>query len=252
MTSQSPGSEDTSGTPSIERKRMKPWKLALLVIGAISAGPTILFGLNAYCSQQGYENLPQQVGVNPSGTLYIAGAIDGNLSRMVHETIAGARVPIERIRLNSIGGVADDAEKIGRELKGLPGVLFTEVPDRATCQSACINLLVDVPGELRVAPTATLMFHAGAKRVGLANCGICGLLNKGMVLFSSATQTAAKARALLPATHKLSGNIIALFSMCAINPLDSQNGMTLYGLEFNGLRNGTIKPDELTKWCPSS
>ena len=53
-----------------------------------------------------------------------------------------------------------------------------EVGPGETCQSACVGLLALAPGTISVAPTATLMFHSAAQRVGLGTRGPCGWLNE--------------------------------------------------------------------------
>lgn len=135
-----------------------------------------------------------------------------------------------------------------RPLVGIP----MEVPSIGTCQSACVELLANAPGPIRIAPEATIMFHAKATRIGLATCGLCGMNNRVIVWLSMHVPIWNRnRRAMLPWAQSLSAKLPILFGLCRVNPLDTQAGMTLTGAQLNGLREGTIQPESLRSVCPA-
>lgn len=213
------------------------------------------------------------------GSLGITGGIDKRMVAALKSTLASAHAPIRRILLNSFGGDTDQMTQIAAIL--LPFHATTEVPDHATCQSACVGLLAHASGPVVVAPTAKLMFHSAAIRFGLASHGPCGLINNitvsidlgGRWLAATALDIARELLvpiasyfrwdsvvsflspaepAMLPWARRLTPQLPILFELCKHNPLRTTRGMFLTGAEFNGLRDGTIAPARLVPRCPDT
>ncbi len=160
-------------------------------------------------------------------------------------------MPIARVRINSGGGDVAAAQRMTDAIRPLVGIPM-ELPSIGTCQSACVELLAHAPGPLRIAPEATIMFHAQASRIGLATCGPCGLNNRITVWLSMHVPVWNRnRRRMLPWARLLSDKLPVLFSLCRTNPLDTQRGMTLTGAELNGLRDGSIPSNRLLGKCPA-
>jgi hypothetical protein len=118
---------------------------------------------------------PPTAKIDADGTLRLAGSINAALVAAARKAIGQAGSPVRKVDLDSYGGF-DALYQVADLLRSLDTVI--EVGPGETCQSACVGLLVLAPGTISVAPTATLMFHSAARRVGLGTGGPCGWLNK--------------------------------------------------------------------------
>lgn len=184
-------------------------------------------------------------------TLYIQGTIDEVLANMVETTVHTSKEPITQIKLISQGGQEVARSRISSYLADLKDVPL-EIPDRAICWSACIGILANAPGPVKVSAAATLLFHAGIKRVGLASSGFCGCLNRLFVWFSPLTSSEGERRVMLPWATTINDKLPSLFKLCKKYPLDSEEGMLLTGAELDKLKAGKIEPEALVDHCPSS
>lgn len=203
------------------------------------------------CQGQGTAGNPPRIGVSRHGTLYFSAQIDDQTAGRFVALARNPPIPIARIHINKGGDVAA-ARLMTDAIKPLAGIPM-EVPSIRTCQSACVELLAHAPGPLQIAHEATIMFHAEASRIGLATCGPCGLSNRIMVCLSMHVPIWNRdRRRMLPWANSLSEKLPVLFSLCRINPLDTQNGMTVTGAELNGLRDGSVQPTSLVSRCPQS
>ena len=151
--------------------------MAIILTGLAALNWTIV-----RCARIGSSVLTQ-VTLTPDGTLRIAGGMDNAMAAAIARALADAPRPVRRIELASLGGQTAAMKALARLLAPLHAL--TEVPAGKTCQSACVGLLAAVTGPVIVAPTATLMFHAAAPRIGLADTGICGCTNRATVTLGS-------------------------------------------------------------------
>ena len=212
-------------------------------------GSTVL-GPAWYCSRQHAEGIPYLAKV-VNGVLLIQEGIDSKLAMMVEVAIHSTRDPIQRIKINSGGGQEKPKDQISAALADL-GAIPIEVPPGTICYSACVAILVHAKGSIDIAPSATLMFHSSATRIGLSGSGFCGCLNKVSVWLSSFTTPESQRRVMLPWAEALSPKLPLLFGMCAVYPLDSANGMFLKGSELSGLKEGQIRAEDLVSRCPAA
>lgn len=197
--------------------------------------------------------------IDSDGTLRIVGFIDEQLARSVRDALAQATIPVTRVTLNSRGGQSEAMQEIARTLKTTQAVL--EVPAGATCQSACVGLLAKAPGQIVIAPNATLMFHAERSRVGLADQGPCGWLNAIGVWIQRILApiddwfAQLQGRDTTPVmqlwAQQLSPELPKVFALCPTNPLETDQGIFLTGSDVNSLREGEVKPEDLIKRCPT-
>jgi hypothetical protein len=189
---------------------------------------------------------PPTAKIDPAGTLRLAGSINATLVGATRTAIEHAQSPIRKVDLDSYGGVETNMHELVDLLRSLDVVIA--VGPGETCQSACVGLLAFAPGKILVAPTATLVFHSAALRVGLGTGGPCGWLNVVTIWIGRWFQSSTPE--MLPWAERLSDRLPTLFNACRRNPLTTLGGMILSGAEFNGLRDGTIHPEELTNRCP--
>lgn len=209
----------------------------------------LLTGTSIHCSSQKAEGSEYIARVRDRA-LEVQGGFDAVLVGMVEKAIRSADGPITKIRINSVGGQEEALNQI-RTLFSKLGNIPIEVPDKMICQSACVGVLAHASGPVEVGPAATLMFHAGAKRYGLASTGLCGGLNRVSVAISSYITPQSTRRTMLPWAAALSDDLPRLFALCKVHPLDSDQGMSLSGDEFNALKKGEMKPEDLLERCPS-
>ena len=224
---------------------------AKLVIAGTAIVLTGLAGLTwtvTHCAPIG-SSVPTFVRLKSDGTLQIAGGIDGAMMAAVAKALDDAKAPVRRVQLASPGGQEAAMEELAQLL--VPLHATTEVPEGKTCQSACVGLLALSSGPVIVAPTATLIFHSGARRVGLAGSGICGCLNR-VTVWLGGHVIPDTTPVMLPWAQALNDKLPALFAACEQDPLRTPDGMTLSGAELNGLRDGTIPPEALLRHCPKA
>ena len=222
-----------------------------LALGAL-AFSTFEVSTAYLCQGQAAAGNPPRIGVSMHGTLYFSAQIDDRTASEFVVLAENPPKPIARVRINSGGGDVAAAQRMTEAIKPLVGIPM-ELPNIGTCQSACVDLLAHAPGPLRIAPEATIMFHAQASRIGLATCGPCGLNNRIMVWLSMHVPIWNRhRRRMLPWAGLLSDKLPVLFSLCRVNPLDTQTGMTLTGAELNGLRDRSIQPGQLLGRCPAN
>ena len=217
---------------------------AVLVIGFL----VILSSSLSYCTIQSSGRPKPRIEQLQSGTIVFDAPIDDQTAAAVIDLLKHPRVPITSIDLNSYGGFARPSRRIADVIESLPKVPIS-VPAHATCQSACVELLAASPDTLDLAPTSTLMFHSAADRSSLSDCWICRQVN-GLSVWYSMHKPWNDNQAMLPWAAKLSPALPILFNLCAENPLETQAGLTITGGELNGLRSGSIKPEQLTQHCP--
>jgi hypothetical protein len=191
---------------------------------------------------------PPTAKIDADGTLRLAGSINATLVAAARKAIGQAGSPVRKVDLDSYGGFDANMYQLADLLRSLDTVI--EVGPGETCQSACVGLLAFAPGTISVAPTATLMFHSAARRVGLGTGGPCGWLNEVTVWIGRWFQPSTPE--MLPWAERLSDTLPKLFDACRRNPLTTPGGMVLTGAEFNGLRDGTVHPEDLTGRCPST
>ena len=191
---------------------------------------------------------PPTAKIDADGTLRLAGSINATLVAAARKAIGQAGSPVRKVDLDSYGGFDASMYQLADLLRSLDTVI--EVGPGETCQSACVGLLALAPGTISVAPTATLMFHSAARRVGLGPGGPCGWLNEVTVWIGRWFQPSTPE--MLPWAERLSDALPKLFDACRRNPLTTPGGMVLTGAEFNGLRDGTVHPEDLTGRCPST
>ena len=132
---------------------------------------------------------PPTAKIDADGTLRLAGSINATFVAAAWKAIGQAGSPVRKVDLDSYGGFDANMYQVADLLRSLDTVI--EVGPGETCQSACVGLLALAPGTISVAPTATLMFHSAARRVGLGTGGPCGWLNEGHGLD----------RSMVPALH---------------------------------------------------
>ena len=87
-------------------------------------------------------------------TLYVDGAIDGNL---IYELTLNAPFPIKKLSLNSRGGLVADAFEVAAWVRD--NNIETEVRENARCMSAC-TLIFQAGTTRRAHPTALFMYHS--------------------------------------------------------------------------------------------
>jgi len=191
---------------------------------------------------------PPTAKIDADGTLRLAGSINATLVAAARKAIGQAGSPVRKVDLDSYGGFDASMYQLADLLRSLDTVI--EVGPGETCQSACVGLLALAPGTISVAPTATLMFHSAAQRVGLGTRGPCGWLNEVTIRIGRWLQPSTPE--MLPWAERLSDTLPKLFNACRRNPLTTMGGMVLTGGEFNGLRDGTVHPEDLTGRCPST
>lgn len=236
---------------------MKTIRRSLLPAFAIAFAPIILMstalGLGKIlCESTASQQNDSFVQFRQDGTLIVQGTMNAHLYGLVKEAVDSTQSPLDRIWLNSRGGDVMEAVRIGRLLeKAAPS--HVEVPDRATCQSACVLLLAALPGRKLVAPEATLMFHEIANTSIVRPCGPCGWLRRwelwrGRHLVLS-LEDRHRARSW---AAELSNKLPALIDLCPINPLDTQDGLTVSGRELEALHKGEMRPEDLVRHCPRS
>lgn len=179
--------------------------------------------------------------------LVIAGGIDDGLVNDVQSTLSRSANPIKRIQITSYGGKNASMAKLVSAVAVL-GPIPIEVPK--TCQSACIGFLATTPGPKRIAPSATLMFHSASMRSGPKRTDpLCS----GVRFFDFFANIGSnEPHDMLPWAAQLTDRLPALFSLCPVNPLDTERGITLTGQEYNDLRSGRIAIDSLIAKCPDN
>jgi len=218
--------------------------IAVIIVVIFMAGWCLLeFTAPDYCSWSNQPGINSSVSVN-NGALVIKGGIDGGLVNAVNSIIDQYSDSIKRIQITSYGGVTNSAKDLASAVARL-GPVPIEVP--ITCQSACIRFLAKTPGTKLIAPSALLMFHSGAKSSGPKRDDLRCRGHKITDFFAnlgSGTQ-----HEMLPWAAALNDKLPGLFSLCPVNPLDTQSGMFLTGQEYNDLREGRIKAESLIVKC---
>lgn len=204
------------------------------------------------CSQAGGSDTAG-IGVDGSGVLHFRAAIDAVTAAKFLQEVNRHEGSIRLVSISSGGGMKDQADRmtdiLKRRLAGVP----IEVPNDATCQSGCIELISAHFGPLRIGPGATLMFHSEAARVGLANCGLCGLLNDAAVSISMMVPKRSTDQRLMATwANDMSPKLVELLNLCKLDPLRTTGGMTITGADFLALQAGEISPSSLVLKCPKS
>ena len=214
-----------------------------LAIATVSA-------VTMYCQSQPPAGPKPRVEQLDNGVVVFDAAIDSQTASSLIEILRHPRVPIAKLGLNSYGGFGAASNRIATVLQQRLNIPVW-VPANGVCESACIEILAASPDTLEIAPTAKLMFHAAAGRASLSDCWICRQLNRGSVWLTMHFPWYNN-QAMLPWARAISPNLPVLFELCPLNPLETQVGITISGDEMNGLRAGTLQPEQLTHLCPSS
>ena len=221
---------------------MQRWEKILLIVAIPFLTLCVVVSIGGLVCGTSASAAPTTAHVEGDGTLTIKGGIDDKLVVAVRKALGEGTQPIQRISIDSFGGVERSMDELARIL--FPLHVETEIPEGAICESACIGLLTKASGPVVVKPTAILMFHSAAWRFGLAEHGFCGSLNRVLVA------TSRPSRDMLPWARQLSDKLPVVFALCGRNPLDTDKGMMLTGAEFNGLQQGTVSPEQLLNRCP--
>ena len=153
------------------RRRLR--SMLLSVTGIIPAVAALAFSAfeisTAYlCRRRGAAGNSPRIGVSLHGLPYFSAQIDDRMADAFVALAKHSSMPIARIRINSGGGDVAAVRRMTDAIKPLVGVPM-ELPTIGTCRSACVSacveLLAHAPGPLRIAPEATVMFHAQASWV---------------------------------------------------------------------------------------
>lgn len=236
-------------------RKVRKWLIAAIALSLL-VPVCILFAAeivgNALCATTAEQHDNSLAQLRQDGTLIVQGTMNAHLYDLVEQAVASAQQPLHRIWLNSGGGDIDETIRIGELLeKAAPAIV--EVPNRATCQSACVLLLAGLPGQKLVAPEATLMFHEAARTSIAQRCGGCGWLRRWQIWRGRHVLLNTEQRYQMRVwAAELSDKLPILMDLCPINPLDTQDGITLTGRDLEALNKGELLPADLVSHCPRS
>lgn len=228
----------------------------VLTVGLFAAVALALFMFlvvganNFYCPRL---SAPASIEQQDNGIVVLRGSIDPSSAAKVIEMLQRPRIPITGLGLSSGGGNVDAANDIAQAINEIPNLRLL-VPDAGLCQSACIRLLAASPSRLQITPTAQLMFHSFSRRSTMASSVLCQCVDT-IVNLRLTILPVSSTRGMLDWAATLSPHLPELFEACeratGVNPLDTSQGITISGLEFNELRMGQRDVSSLLAHCPN-